>query len=363
MNRLFSILGILTIALTVANCNKSDDSGGLPLVPPRDSKEVYTENIVSIEQYLKNNYMIERNGIISFDSITSPDYNNQPTIFEDSRLKSMVVNNEDYAAFSLADPYDRTKTIFKYAKSADTVKYKMYYLVLNEGAGKKSSPIDSIFVKRANFTLKNEKITSLNHPATGGFYSFPQTIAELRGTAAAPLRMYTGERQMLSLIKTAIEAGINPDGTSAFDEATAGRIIAFIPAGLGQFNSGYSTLKAYHSYIADLTLVSAFERDHDLDGISSKYEVKPEKIGTELTVHDYFELDTNNNGVPNFLDIDDDGDGVPTRIELQYKDANGKIKHYSYDAPELKTCSGTPRYLDAACKPFMVDGEWVWPTK
>lgn len=363
MNRLFSILGILTIAFTVSNCNKSDDSGGLPVVPLRDSKEVYTENITSIEKYLKNNYMIERNGVISFDSITSPDYKNQPTIFEDSRLKSIVVNNEDYAAFSLTDPYDRTKTIFKYAKSADTVKYKMYYLVLNEGEGKKSSPVDSIFIKRNNFTLKNERVTSINHPSTGGFYSFPTTIAELRGTATAPLRMYTGERQMLRFIKTALDSGINPDGTISFDETTAGRIITFIPAGLGQFNSGYSTLKAYQPYIADLTLVSAFERDHDLDGIPSKFEVKPEKIGTEITIHDYFELDTNSNGVPNFLDIDDDGDGVPTRIELQYKDANGKIKHYNYDAPELKTCSGTPRYLDNTCKPFMVDGEWVWPSK
>ncbi|WP_410881102.1 hypothetical protein [Myroides sp. DW712] len=363
MNRLFSILGILTIALTLTNCNKSDDSGSLPVVPLRDSKEVYTENISSIEKYLKNNYMIERDGIISFDSITNPNYKNQPTIFEDSRLKSIVMNNEDYTAFSLPDPYDRTKNIFKYAKSADTVKYKIYYLVLNEGAGNTSSPIDSIFVKRNNFTLKNEKVASLNHPNTGGFYSFPTTIAELRGTATAPLRMYTGERQVLRFVKTALEAGINPDGTISFDESTAGRIIAFIPAGVGQFSSGYSTLKAYQPYITDLTLVSAFERDHDLDGIPSKYEVKPEKIGTELTVHDYFELDTNNNGVPNFLDVDDDGDGVPTRIELQYKDANGKIKHYSYDAPELKSCSGTPRYLDAACKPFMVDGEWVWPTK
>lgn len=363
MNRLFSVLGILTIAFTVSNCNKSDDSSGLNIEPLKDSKEVYTENITSIEKYLKNNYMVESNGIVTFDSITSPNYKNQPPIFEDSRLKTIVVNNDDYAAFSLVDPYDRTKTIFKYARSADTVKYKMYYLILNEGQGKKSSPVDSIFVKRINHTLKNERVVSANHPTNGGFFSFPQTITELRGTTAAPLRMYTGERQMLSFIKTALDSGINPDGTVSFDETTAGRIIAFIPAGIGQFNAGYSTLKSYEPYIADLTLVNAFERDHDLDGIPSKFEVKTEKIGTELTIHDYFELDTNNNAIPNFLDLDDDGDGVPTRIELQYKDANGKIKHYSYDASELKTCSGTPRYLEATCRPFLVDGEWVWPTK
>ncbi|MGG5578667.1 hypothetical protein ACPDHL_15200 [Myroides sp. C15-4] len=363
MNRLFSIFGILTLVIATISCNKSDDSGSFKPEPLKDAHEVYVKNKESILKYLKNNYMIERNGVITFDSITSVDHTNEKAVFYDSRLDSIVVNNEDYAAFTLVDPYDRTKTIYKYSKSADTVKYKIYYLVLNEGQGQKSAPVDSIFVKRASINLKNERITSNNHPTTGGFYSFPPTVAELRNSVPAPLRMHTGERQMLKFIKTAISSGINPDGTISFDETTAGRIIVFMPSGIGQFNSGYDKLKAYEPYISDLTLVSTFERDHDLDGIPSKFEVKPEKIGTELTIHDYFDLDTNNDNVPNFLDIDDDGDGVPTRIELQYKDANGKIKHYNYDAPELKTCSGTPRYLDNTCKPFMVDGEWVWPSK
>lgn len=363
MNRLFSILGILTLVITGISCNKSDDSGGFTPEPLKDSKEVYEKNRESILKYLKNNYMIERNGVITFDSITSANHTNEKAVFYDNRLDSIVVNNDDYAAFSLIDPYNSSNLIYKYSKSADTIKYKVYYLRLNEGQGQKSSPVDSIFVKRNSFNLKNERITSTNHPTTGGFYSFPITIAELRGTVASPLRMHTGERQMLSFIKTALNSGINPDGTISYDETTAGRIIVFIPAGIGQFNSAYDKLAAYEPYISDLTLISAFERDHDLDGIPSKFEVKPEKIGTELTIHDYFDLDTNKDAIPNFLDIDDDGDGVPTRIELQYKDANGKIKHYKYDDAVLKTCSDTPRYLDNTCKPFMVDGEWVWPTK
>lgn len=363
MNRLFSILGILTLTITGISCNKSDNSDGFTPEPIKDSKEVYLKNRDSIIKYLKNNYMIERNGVITFDSLTSSNHTNEKAVFYDSRLDSIVVSNEDYAAFALQDPYDRTKVVYKYSKSADTVKYKVYYMVLNEGQGQKSSPVDSIFVKRNSFNLKNQRITSNNHPTTGGFYSFPHTVAELKGTVPSPLRMHTGERQMLKFIKTALNSGINPDGTISYDETTAGRILVFIPSGIGQFNSGYDKLKAYEPYISDITLVSNFERDHDLDGIPSKYEVKPEKIGAELTIHDYFDLDTNKDAVPNFLDIDDDGDGVPTLIELQYKDANGKIKHYKYDAPELKTCTDTPRYLDNTCKPYMVDGEWVWPTK
>ena len=363
MNRLFSILGILTLTITSISCNKSDDSGGFTPEPIKDSKEVYVKNREAILKYLKNNYMVEQNGVITFDSIKSANHKGEKAVFYDSRLDSIVVSNDDYAAFALQDPYDRSKVIYKYSKSADTVKYKVYYMVLNEGQGQKSSPVDSIFVKRTSFNMQNERITSNNHPTTGGFYSFPPTISELKGTAVSPLRMHVGERHMLKKIKTAVNSGINPDGTVSYDEATAGRIIVFMPSGIGQFNSGYGKLKAYEPYISDLTLVSNFERDHDLDGIPSKYEVKPEKIGTELTIHDYFDFDTNNDAIPNFLDIDDDGDGVPTRIELQYKDENGKIKHYKYDATELKTCSDKPRYLDNTCKPFMVDGEWVWPSK
>lgn len=363
MKRLFSILGLLALSVTAINCNKSSSSDDLIITPPRDSHEVYTENAASIEEYLKNNYMTEDNGFIRFDSLTSSAHTTQLPIWEDSRLRSVMLNNEDYAAFSMTDPYDRSKLIYKYGKSADTVKYKMYYMILNEGAGAKSSPVDSIFVKRTSFSLKNERIESDNHPRSGGFYSFPHTVAELKGLVASPLRMNTGERQMLDYIKTSLNAGIGSDGTMVYDIESAGRIIVFVPSGLGQFNVGYSNLKAYAPYISDLTLISSFERDHDRDGIKSKYEVNPEKIGTELTIHDYFDLDTNSDSVPNFLDEDDDGDSVPTRIELMYKDENGRIKYYNYDAPELKTCNDKARYLDNSCRPFMVDGEWVWPSK
>lgn len=363
MNRLYSILAILMVATLIINCKSGSSSDDFTLTPPRDSKEVYTENAKQIEDYLKNNYMVERNGIISFDSITSPNHTNEQALIDNPNLKSIIVSNEDYAAFSLTDPYDRSKIIYKYGKSADTVKYKIYYLIINEGAGEKSSPVDSIFVKRINYSLKNERVISDNHPSEAGFYSFPHTIAELRGLVPSPLRMNTGERQMLQLIKTSTEAGINPDGTINYDVLTAGRIIAFIPSGLGQFNIGYSSLKAYTPYIADLTLISAFERDHDRDGILSKHEVEPNKIGQTLTIHDYFALDTDKNGVPNFLDEDDDGDAVPTKIELMYKEENGRVRYYKYDAPQLKTCGDTPRYLDINCRPYMVDGEWVYPAK
>ena len=54
----FGIIGSLT-SLLLLNCGKDDDD--TPVIPPRDRQEVYDENIIEIETYLKENY-------ITFDS-------------------------------------------------------------------------------------------------------------------------------------------------------------------------------------------------------------------------------------------------------------------------------------------------------
>lgn len=356
MKRLFAVLSLLVIGLLATNCKKDDNPSDYIEVPLRDIKEVYTENIESIEEYLKNNYIIENGESIAFDSITSTKYAGQSVLADDSRLQSVIMNNDDYLAVPYTNIYNN-RTYYQYYKSADTIQYKIYYMVINQGEGKTASPIDSIFIKRRNYNIKNELSSSTFN---GDFYSFPPTLAEYT-SGKSPKRMYTGERQILKFIKTATNITTTPDGTITYDESSAGRIIAFIPSGLGQFNETFGKISAYTPWITDITLINSLERDHDLDGIPSKYEVEQIKPAEELTIHDYFDYDTNDNAVPNFLDMDDDGDGISTKDEISYKDENGKTKYYSYDAPELKSCgSDVPRYLNNTCFPDKVDGEWVW---
>lgn len=371
MKRIFAALGFLSLSLLMTNCKKDDGGTDYVEVPLRDRTEVYNENMAVIEKYLDNNYIIENGDIITFDSITSPNYKKQPVIRKDPRLKSIKLSNDILKITPIStktvDPYTGmykdVVSRLEYTKNDDPVKeYTVYYLEINKGENITPALIDSTYVETKVYNTKNEVVSA---PFKGKYYSFPMTINEYTATAAKAAELTSGERQLLQLIKTATGLKLNSDGTLGYDKGSAGRIIAFIPSGLYLFNSPIGTkLKGYEVAISDITLINALERDHDLDGIPSKYEVEPSKIGTPLTIEDYFGYSTSGfEKTPNFLNIDDDNDGVPTRIELQYKDDKGIIRHYKYDAPELKKCSDKPNYLDKNCRPYMVDGEWVWNIK
>lgn len=391
MNRLFTVLGLAFLGLTAANCNKDDGNGGNQVVNLRDRKEVREENAKQIEHFIDNNYLIEKNGIISFDSITSKDYQGQPTLRKDPRLTSAKItsDNYEYESYRLSNG----NTSLKFSKPKDTLSYKVYYLILSNkndnviSTNKKNenapiSTTDSVFVKTKAFSLKNESYSPYTKEGNiGSYYSFPLTLKEFGYMSQGqylliPDQLKTGERQILTKVKTATNIKLKPDGTYGYDEGSAGRIIAIIPSGIGYFNAGYSNIvKAYQPHIIDMTLITKKERDHDGDGIPSKYEVEAVmKLGREvsdqelldmkLTIHDYFAYDTDGDGIPNFLDDDDDGDGVLTKTELQYKDKKKDTKYRTlkYYDPLLINCNtGTYRFLDKTCFPDQKDGEIIWP--
>jgi len=153
----------------------------------------------------------------------------------------------------------------------------------------------------------------------------------------------SGYRQVLTQIKTATSITENPNGTLNY--INPGRIIAFIPSGLGYFNAGQQNIPGYSPIIFDITLVSRIHADHDNDGLLSIYE---DENGTG----NYFSYDTDGDGKPNFLDVDDDGDGYTTREEITYEVLENGVKVkklYTFD--KIPTCpDGTvKRHLDKAC--------------
>src|SRR5688572_30295026 len=54
MNRFFKILSVLTIALLFSNCKEDE---GVGPVPARPHAEVYPEDLIKIEEYLKTHYV------------------------------------------------------------------------------------------------------------------------------------------------------------------------------------------------------------------------------------------------------------------------------------------------------------------
>ena len=79
-------------------------------------------------------------------------------------------------------------------------------------------------------------------------------------------------------------------------------------------------------------LLNYFDEDDDGDNVPTVIE-----LGSDfLNGDDEFPLDTDNDGIPDFLDDDDDGDGILTR----YEDANGDLD------PTNDITDSTPNYLN-----------------
>ncbi|MEK6495384.1 EF-hand domain-containing protein [Myroides odoratimimus] len=391
MNRLFTVLGLAFLGLTAANCNKDDGNGGNEVVNLRDRKEVRDENAKQIEEFLAQNYLIIEGDNIRFDSISNPNKPNPNVVplKDDKRIKieQQIITSDNYEYEAVRNPNGTTS--LKFSKPKDELEYTIAYFIVpdadgnkQEGKGDYISTIDSVFVKTKSYSLKNESFD--NNGNIGSYYSFPITLKEFAlmsqgNYGLIPVQLKTAERQLLTKVKTAPTTALGENGIPTYEKGSAGRIIAFIPSGVGYFNAGYgSKLKAYQPHIIDMTLIAKKERDHDGDGILSKYEAKQvieksselgraltddEIRALKLTIKDYFDFDTDEDGVPNFLDDDDDGDGILTKTELQYKDKNNKKAYYQYYDPILKTCSNVFRYLDRTCFPDQKDGEVIWPTK
>ena len=98
----------------------------------------------------------------------------------------------------------------------------------------------------------------------------------------------------------------------------------FIPSGLGYFNTATGNIASYSPLIFNFKLYKQRSRDHDLDKILSKYEYGlPELPNGEVDYvngkinYNKTALDTDGDDIPDYLDVDDDGDGFLTKFEVK----------------------------------------------
>lgn len=304
--RLYFIL-LFTSAVLIS-CNKNDDDTSI--APPRDLAEQYLSDIDSIEQYLKTHHLVkvEVNGLVDVIIDTIPNGNPEGlvSIWDNTEfpLQSKIVKN-DTRVSNLVDGI-----------SEDPVEYKMYYLMLTEGVGQQATTVDSTFVTYRGWKLDNEEFDVTNAPL---WFTYPQITAAERMSIS-------GFRQFTSLLKRGDDAVVGPDGVITYSNYGAG--VVFIPSGLGYFNRIQGSIPSYSPLVFTIRLHTLRERDHDRDGILTKYE--------SLNSADPYTVDTDGDGVPDFLDVDDDGDGYLTRIEITKPTGagvpnTGPGKYYPFD--------------------------------
>ncbi|MCK6608872.1 MAG: FKBP-type peptidylprolyl isomerase [Flavobacterium sp.] len=333
MKSLIKIALVLGLFVGVYSCQPDDSSS---LQPLRPYNEVYEEDIKKIEDFLDTHYLT-----------VDGDFNTVFTKIPDGGSQTPISGMPELE-FKEVDLHDIT--------------YKVYYLKLREGTGESPTRVDS--------TLVGYKGNTFYKTTVDGVDNYSQTVFEEN---INPIwfnldGVVRGWAEIVPQFKMGTYSS-NTDGTISFEDFGVG--VMFIPSGLAYFASGSSNIPSYSPLIFNFKLYNLKRMDHDQDGILSMYE-----YGDPLD-NDRFSkdpIDTDEDGRPDYLDVDDDGDGFLTKFERSFTYLDGsetRTAYYPYfgalvddpstpydDTRGIPSCSGdfsssnrVRRHLDKTCKP------------
>lgn len=297
MNRIFKLFSLVFAAvLIIPSCTKDDDN--VKVAPLRDYAAQYEVDKALIEEYLDTHF-------ITVDA----DYNATITKIPTDGTQLSIREQTDYALdFKMVN--------------RNSVDYKVYYLKLREGENERPTSLDSIHVSyRGNLAATGEQFDSAQNPM---WFQLEDVVP---GWAAIMPLFKTGNYDQTE--------GPNPVNFTGY-----GAGVMFLPSGLGYFgNPGVSgTIPVYSNLVFSFKLFALRYKDHDRDGIFSKDEVANPG-------DDPLEYDSDGDGFANMYDVDDDGDRILTKNEIQKDPITGIINFTDCDN------DGIPDYLDAKLCP------------
>ncbi len=218
------------------------------------------------------------------------------------------------------------------------VNYTAYFLKLREGKGKPVTIDDPVLTTYKGELLGDTAESFVTNQITIGDFFDKQTIPVWSSIINGNL----GFTEIVSKFKTAIpipndefdkisdpnqlllkqcQVFVNTDTGEIGDtiENSYGIAVAFIPSGIGfgpgsVTNTNGSDISPYQNLIYSFTLFNTEYTDQDNDGIPSLLEMTSEEGSIDPTI------DTDNDGMPDFRDNDDDGDGRLTILEVEVMD-------------------------------------------
>ena len=331
MKKVLKSLLTLLALLLIVSCTKSDDSG---LAPLRDYEVQKVTDMDNIETFMKTHYM---------EVVNHPG-------FDDDMDVSYTLIPEGGTQVSIWDQteYPRMTREVTVTQNKAEVTYKIYYLVFRQGAGTESkSPcnVDNVLAAyRGEYIYGSTETVGTTTTTTIKGIQFeenknPQSFFSL----TAVIR---GWSEIFPKFKTGTYTA-NLDGTVTYSDFGAG--VMFIPSGLAYFRAGKGTIPAYSPLIFNIKLLEIQRVDHDSDGILSYLEDLNNDgyvitMATGVTNPD----DSDGDGIPNFLDSDDDGDQYLTSYEIK-----NLVTNTTYAFDDIPTCgpsgNGKKRHLDPTC--------------
>ena len=353
MNNFFKIIFLFTLGLIVVSCSKDDNNNVAPL---RDYTEQYTKDIADIETYMQTHYM---------------EVTNNPGATEDQNVTfTLIPEGGTQTSIWNQTTYPRLTRYVKVKQNDVDITYKIYYIQLRQGTGANSKSPSN--VDRVLTSYRGEYIFSSTEQVNGIDVTTiksdefeesinPQNYFNLTS-------VIRGWSEIFPQFKTGTYSG-NIDGTTSYSDFGAG--IMFIPSGLAYFGSATGGIPSYSPLIFSFKLYEIQRIDHDGDGIFSYQEdLATSTVNSDGTVtviegvpdgyvyslakdivnHD----DTDSDGIPDFLDVDDDGDYFTTKSETSYvnpDDPQLTVRYYPYQGsaaddpltPYVDERKGVPR--------------------
>lgn len=292
------------------SCKKDDDGPDAVVVPLQSLSETAIENDAEIKAYLEThfyNYEEFDNPAADFDykvrldTIEGDNADKTPIIEMTTRLKTEVINVP-------SSNFDQDE---------GDVPHTLYYLEVSEGAGENPTIVDSLYLKYEG-SLLNGKIfdSKIGSPV---WFDLQGT-----GTSTNP-GVINGFKKGLPLFKSGDNIVLNDNGT--FQVENSGIGVLFMPSGLAYF-SGTQVGPSYSPIIFKIELLVTNIADHDRDGVPTIFE----DLDNDENL---FNDDTDENGLPDYLDNDDDGDGRPTIEEIDI-DEEGNVIFRDTDGDGIK---------------------------
>lgn len=296
----YGVALLVTLLIVTVSCKK-DDENGPDVVPPHDRGEEAAIAKAEFKDFLATHFY------------NYTEFENDPENFK-LRFDTIPKGNTDIIPLKMqVDSIKVTDLVDK------SVEYTLYILKVREGGGEKPHFSDYTTNTYDGRLLNLDLFDSAVTPVRFNLVDSNTSAGIIRGLQQAMIQ-FRGATNVMS----------NPDGTLTFENYGIGAV--FVPSGLAYFQyPPVGNLKAYEQLIFSFELFGVEVADHDDDGIDSYLE--------DLNGNGYlFDDDTDGNGVPNYLDTDDDGDGRLTKDEIEI--INGVVNY-----PD-KNGNGTPDYLD-----------------
>jgi len=195
------------------------------------------------------------------------------------------------------------------------IKYKLYYYIDREGAGKNPTRYDSIQVLYEGFTLDSLKFDSnTSFTASKSWMYLPNLIS--------------GWQYGFPKYKEGIKV-IYEDESFGYEQT--GKGVIFMPSGMAYGQRGSSVIPPNSPLYFYIELGKVVQADQDNDYVVNNDEDRNND-------GDLSNDDTDADGIPDYKDVDDDNDGKLTRNE----DADGDGNPMNDDTDK----DGIPDYLD-----------------